>query len=71
MKEKKVNRVLLYLLGFLCGHSAVVGMHPFMVPMLAGCNFCQNHSLYSGIYRGGAAGLLYSCYLLSPGGDTG
>ena len=23
MKEKKVNRVLLYLLGFLCGHSAV------------------------------------------------
>ena len=32
MNEKKVNRMLLYLIGFLCGHSAIVGMHPFMVP---------------------------------------
>ena len=56
MKEKKVNRVLLYLLGFLCGHSAVVGMHPFMVPMLAAVYSIRQSTfgLFAAMLFGGA-----------------
>ena len=56
MKEKKVNRVLLYLLGFLRGHSAVVGMHPFMVPMLAAVYSIRQSTfgLFAAMLFGGA-----------------
>ena len=34
-EKKKMNRVLLYLIGFMCGHSAIFGMNPFLVPAFA------------------------------------
>ena len=50
MNEKKVNRMLLYLIGFLCGHSAIVGMHPFMVPMLIAVYYMRQSTFLSLIH---------------------
>lgn len=57
MNEKKVNRMLLYLIGFLCGHSAIVGMHPFMVPMLIAVYYMRQSTfgLFTAMLFGGAA----------------
>ena len=55
MNEKKVNRMLLYLIGFLCGHSAIVGMHPFMVPMLIAVYYMRQSTfgLFTAMLFGG------------------
>lgn len=56
MKEKKVNRILLYLIGFLCGHSAIVGLHPFLVPMFVAVYYMRQSTfgLFAAMLFGGA-----------------
>ena len=45
MEEKKMNRPLLYLLGFLCGRSVVLGIAPFIIPAFAAIYYMKKSTL--------------------------
>lgn len=57
MREKKMNRVLLYLIGFMCGHSAIFGMNPFLVPAFAAVFYMRQSTfgLLVSMFLGGAS----------------
>ncbi len=45
MEEKRTNRLLLYLIGFLCGRGAILGITPFIIPLFAAVFFMGKGTL--------------------------
>ncbi len=45
MEEKKMNRPMLYLLGFLCGRAVVLGIAPFIIPAFAAIYYMKKSTL--------------------------
>lgn len=55
MKEKKWDKGLLYVIGFLTGRAIILGINPFIVPVFLAAYYIKNSSLLlAGIIFGGA-----------------
>jgi stage II sporulation protein E len=63
MKEKKRNKPLLYLMGFLCGRAYVCGINPFIVPFLISALYIRENAFVTIICM--LLGMI-SCVLLPP-----